>query len=550
MLALGFSVLWLIYGAWLGCTRPCRFSLCVLALLLAGVVTLGHSYLTTGTAELVRAKPFAALMSALGCALLYTALMRLLQLALAPRLSLKPDPLTAKPRPSWQIGGALLLCWLPWLYFIFPGTVSNDSVTQVMEIIGVEPLGNANPIFQTALIYLFRGVGVVLKSADAAVFLYCGLQALLMAWLLGCLIHDMWVNAAPRWLLWLSFGFFALCPVFPLFAFCMGKDTNFSMAVLWLSLLTLRRLRLPPGAAPGNILPLCLAGVMCTLLRNPGFYLALLTLGWLLLWELRRRSRQWIAPAGALVSVVVVYTALHLLVIPALHIAPMPETENLSLPLQQAARVAATHELTPEEAAALDGVLELDKLPAAYQGELSDPVKFLWRADVTDAQKDAFFRTWRSFLGKYPLTCLSATFHNTYGYLYPGYMSEIKPTLLIGRQKRSTPQVEAAFGYSVNPRADTLKAFTDTLARFTPYRILIAPGLYGWICLFAVVTLLSGREKRLLIAAAPAAFSLAGCLLSAVNGYFRYAMPLYLCAPLLLWLCCQSPSIAKEGQPL
>ena len=34
--------------------------------------------------------------------------------------------------------------------------------------------------------------------------------------------------------------------------------------------------------------------------------------------------------------------------------------------------------------------------------------------------------------------------------------------------------------------------------------------------------------------------------MSAVNGYFRYAMPLYLCAPLLLWLCACSNPHTKE----
>lgn len=67
-------------------------------------------------------------------------------------------------------GGGLLLCWLPYLYWIFPGTVSNDSVTQVLEIIGVEKLGNANPIFQTALIYFFRGIGKVLAARTRACF--------------------------------------------------------------------------------------------------------------------------------------------------------------------------------------------------------------------------------------------------------------------------------------------------------------------------------------------------------------------------------------------
>ena len=47
------------------------------------------------------------------------------------------------------------------------------------------------------------------------------------------------------------------------------------------------------------------------------------------------------------------------------------------------------------------------------------------------------------------------------------------------------------------------------------------------------------RAKASLICAVPALFTLAGCMLSAVNGYFRYAMPLYLCAPFLLWLVAQ-----------
>ena len=202
--------------------------------------------------------------------------------------------------------------------------------------------------------------------------------------------------------------------------------------------------------------------------------------------------------------------------------------------------------MTDEEAAAIDGVLELDKLAESYNGELSDPVKDLWRKDSTKEQTDAFFRTWRSLLRKYPLTCLSATFHNTYGYLCPGFLSRIKPTLLIGRQKTMTPALEAAFPYSVNVRADDLKALMNRLSDFAPFRVWIAPGLYAWACLFSLTQLLRSRKKRLLIAAVPALFSLAGCLMSAVNGYFRYAMPLYLCAPLLLWLCACSNPHTKE----
>lgn len=505
----------------------------LLAALAALTITLGQSYDATGTAELFTGAPGRTAATLLCRGILYALCLSLVGALLGMEgRERKHSPLA--------LGGCLLACWAPYLYWIFPGTVSNDSVTQVLEIIGAEPLGNANPLFQTGLIYFFRGVGKVLGSADAGVFLYCALQAALMALLLGALLSLMGETRAPGWLTALSFVFYGFCPVFPLFAFCMGKDTNFSMAVLWLSMLTARRLT--GRERPGDGWRLCLAAALCTLLRNPGFYLAALSLGLLLLWTLRRERSRWKAPACALGTAALVYAALNAVIVPLAGVEPMPATENWSLPLQQTARVAATHELTAEEARAIDGALELDKLAESYNGELSDPVKFLWREDAGPEETRAFFQNWASLTVKYPGTCLSAAFHNTYGYLCPGFLSKIKPTLLIGRQKRSTPELEAAFPYSVNPRADELKALTDRLSRFAPFRVWIAPGLYGWTCLCCAVFLLRRRPKRLFLAAVPAAFSLAGCMLSAVNGYFRYAMPLYLCAPPLLWLCALSSS--------
>jgi len=181
-------------------------------------------------------------------------------------------------------------------------------------------------------------------------------------------------------------------------------------------------------------------------------------------------------------------------------------------------------------------VLPVDELKAAYNGELSDPVKDLWYADATEEQKAAFWPTWLSVLRSNPMTCVSATFHNTYGYLYPGYVSTIKPTLIIGNHSSRTANVAGYFDYTVNPLSARLKAFTEALNTNALYRIVISPGLYGWLTLLAAAWLMRGRDRRGLLCAVPALFTLAGCMLSAVNGYFRYAMPLYLSAPLLIWL--------------
>ena len=544
--ALAAGAAWMLYGALLRLRRPFwPARLWVLAAALAGVVVLGRSFAAVGTAELATGRWPRTLAALVGLALLIFAGMRLLLEALSRPAARSGGRFALPGRAELWLGALLLACWLPWYVCLYPGTVSNDSISQLKEIMGLVPMSNANPVFQTWLLGTFRQVGLWLGSADAGVALYCVTQAALMAWLLGAVLDGIRRSAAPRCLVWTSFFFYALCPVFPVFAFCVGKDTNFAMAVLFLALM-LKRITDEPGRrGAARYVGLSAAAVLCALLRNPGVYLSLLTLGLLLCWALRRRCGAWQLPAVAAACVLCVWGALHLLMLPGLNIAAMPESENYSLPLQQVARVAAGGALTEAQKEAVSGVLPVEELKGAYNGELSDPVKALWREDATPEQKRAFWQAWPQIVLDNPMTCLSATFHNTYGYLYPGYMSTLKPTLLIGDQSTRTASVKGLYDYTVNPLSEGLEAFTDRLAQNPLYRLAVSPGLYGWVALMSAVWLLRGNRGRLLCAV-PALFTLAGCLLSAVNGYFRYAMPLYLSAPLLLWLVAEARFFPKS----
>lgn len=441
--------------------------------------------------------------------------------------------------PTWAYSLLLLLCWLPYLLAVWPGTVSNDSITQLTEIFGVKPLSNGNPVFQTGLLYAAVWVGQTwLGSADAAVALYVCVQALLMAWLLGYTLARLAGARLPAWLVPLAAAFFALNPVFPVFAFCVGKDTNFAMAVLWFTLMAWRVLesKWPPFRTTAG---LCLSAVLCALLRNAGAGVALITLLALLLNTLRGEQRQWRASLVAILLVGGALFAQNTGVLPALNALPMPATENWSVPLQQVARTVAGETLTAQEREAIDATLPADALQAAYVGELSDPVKALWRETATPEQTAAFFGTWLRLGLKHPATYLSATFHNSYGYLLAGYVSTLKPTFLLGMEGRATA-LEAAFPFTVNPRAAAWKQALQTLFGVAPFRLLVAPGAYGWLTLMAVAGALGCLRRRALVCMLPALVTLVGCMFSAVNGYFRYAMPLYFLAPVLLALLAQA----------
>ena len=201
--ALAFFALWMLYERWnrlKDAFAPLR--LCVLAAVFAGVMTLGESFAALGTAEWVTGRPLSALAFFAGRMPLYFAGMRLLLDALS-----KPRMQTVKPFAAWKAGALLWLCWLPWYLCLFPGTVSNDSVSQMKILFGMAPLTNANPICQTGLVGLFMTVGNLIGGPDAGIALYCITQSVLMAWLLGSLLSEMEKSGSPRWIVWGSFAF-------------------------------------------------------------------------------------------------------------------------------------------------------------------------------------------------------------------------------------------------------------------------------------------------------------------------------------------------------
>jgi hypothetical protein len=335
-----------------------------------------------------------------------------------------------------------------------------------------------------------------------------------------------------------SAAFFALCPVFPTFAFCVGKDTVFAMAVLWFTLLAWRVLS-APRARLSTTFWLCVSAAACALLRNAGAALAGVTLAVIFIRSLRVRQAQWRAPLMALVSAGAALAVLYAVAIPAFGVQPALETENWSAPLQQVARAVAGNELTEDEKTVVNAVLPVDELQAAYNGELSDPVKALWRADATVEQKSAFFGVWLRLGLREPATYLSALFHNGYGYLLPGYVSVLKPTFLLSMEGRTT-LIDGKFDFTVNPNAAPLKQALQSLFAYAPFRVLCAPGLYGWLTLFALAGTLGCVNRRNAPLMLPAMLTLLGCLFSAVNGYFRYALPLYFLAPPTLAMLSQA----------
>ena len=432
----------------------------------------------------------------------------------------------------------ILCCWLPYIAFLYPASVSTDSVTQMKSLIGIVPLSNANPLFQTLIVGAVMFFGKLIGNMDLSLFMYVLTQAVLMAWMFAYTLKCLQRFGATRGVINAGLIFFAIHPIFPLYALCMGKDTNFSMAMLWFSVTIANLLYCKSDEKPtkSTVFALTLSSLLCMLLRNPGVMLVGLMLVLLLIvFTLEKKYKQIPAIIISGGSVLVVYICLHMVVLPLFQIADTPKSENYSLPLQQVGRIVIKEEPTEEMLSGLHGVIDVSAIKDTYRPEISDDMKNMYRENASDADRKLFFSTWLELLRHYPLTGLEATIHNSFGYLTPGYVTSVKPPFLIGRQGR-IDHLSEAYRFTTNDLSYKLDAVMDALLAFAPTRFLLAPGLYGLFCVFVFFALCNKKNKVEMLIALPALFLLLGTQMSSVNGYFRYALPTYFCTPLLFFL--------------
>ena len=92
----------------------------------------------------------------------------------------------APPMENWAVFLCcfliIFICWLPYFLAYFPGILSNDSVWQMDQILGIRPLSNHHPFTHTMIIKLFYSIGyAIFGTANAGIATYTLFQMTTMA---------------------------------------------------------------------------------------------------------------------------------------------------------------------------------------------------------------------------------------------------------------------------------------------------------------------------------------------------------------------------------
>ena len=446
----------------------------------------------------------------------------------------KKTPVAASPfsmKKVLLVWMFLLIFYVPWWMYNFPGIVSPDSGTQIRDALTTNTLSDWNPAFVTLLI---RAVMVpvirMTGSINTAVGVCTFLQMMILTFVFALAFERICRHLHNKTVQVLIFLFYAVYPVNNIFSVTMWKDILFSAFFLGF-LLCLDDCTENEEAFfsnKGKCLLLFLTMLLMPLLRHNGLFITVIVSIYL---SFRFKRFRKIA-AVLSCSVLILMAVWKLLILPGITTEPIPSGEYLSVPLQQVTRVLVKRyeDLSPETREEIQGWFTVPDIRTEYAEKTVDPVKKHFNSELFEKNRWSFFSLWFRLSQKYPVEYLEGFLHNNYGYWYPETswwitMSGIQMHDRIP-ELQHTPILKLGIVDKIN------QWFTSEQYEKTPVLpLLFKPGacFWGWL-FFGIFCLYQNRKKFVLF--------ISGFLLwfiilwSAVYCEYRYVYALFICLPM------------------
>lgn len=523
----------------LGCPRPDKVEAIVGALAAAACIT-GRSFDASDSFAALFGTPLLTVCSLLCFAGISTFLARFCAFAFhqARRINsraMQPGRSVPWRHPlltSWLI---ILLGWLPYLVFYYPGSLEWDMIVQINTFNGHYRLTNVHPFFSTWLMGTRMELGRTLGSDAVGAYLYILLQAAMLSLAFAATLSDFSRRGITRRAYIACLAYFCVMPFWGFIAQFGVKDVLYTAVLVLFGLRVWRALLDPDGLNVPNLVMLLALGFLVCLLRSNGFIVVLLSL--LALLPFAKASKR-LQVAGTVCVLLALNSLWNSAVLPALGVEAGSVSEAMSIPFQQTARYVRDYggEVTEEEREAIDGVLTYDKLADGYQSFRSDNVKGGVRETATAREYLQYFRTWCRMSIKHPVVYLEATVANSYAYFDPYARLPILP--LCQFNVRSEPQKWIDKMNLEIDRSDAFggaRAFLETVydifKKLPVVGLLVSIGAYTLLMMAMTAFLIAERRACLIAGLVPAIATILICAASPVNGMLRYYLPVMALAP-------------------
>ncbi len=436
-------------------------------------------------------------------------------------------------RKALLLWAALLLVYIPWYLYYFPGVLTDDSNSMIFDALGLRDLSNHHSAF---LVLVMRSIMLPIYSltgsVNSGIAVFSFLQMLVMTFIFALTLERIFYYTSCRVFRILAFFWFTLYPANTNYSVILWKDILFSGSFLAFLLCVDHAAEEEDAffGSPSSKFRLFFTALLLPLLRHNGLSILLVMTAAFFI-RFRKHRRQILLLFGC---VWIIYGVWTYAVLPALHVKEVESSLALSVPQQQIARTLAAHhdELPEEELRSLEAYFSVPEIWNEYHALLSDYVKMHFRNEVYKQDPLRFFELWAKLGLRYPVDYIEAFLHNNYGYWFPeaNFLVAYQGMMVTERigDEAPAPLLKSV----ILKKVYHWYAYQEYLK--TPLLpLLFSRGAVFWLWLFCAGYCLYNRREKFIVFLPGFALWL-GILLSPFYNEYRYVYGLFIGLPLLM----------------
>lgn len=451
------------------------------------------------------------------------------------------------------IKAAILLAvlWLPHVLISYPASGISDAYYQLAQFFGLWTFTAHHPVVHSVLMGTIVKIGSAVNG-DFGLFLFVIFQLIVFSLVQGYMFQLMYDLHAPKFLIVTTFVVCIFSPYYGGYIPVLLKDNLYSYCYSLMIIELVYLIKIGPDFFH-SARHMCLyaLGVCGTwLFRNNGKYIIIVLSFAIMLYVFSILKKSSYKKSKMIKCRCLLMLALPVMLSLLTNHACVKHynaesgsiREALSLPFQQTARYVKYfgQEVTDDERAAIDGVLDYATLPEKYNPRLSDPVKATYRNNVKLSDLIRYFKVWFIQFTKHPLTYFDATLNQNYYLVYP----YIPNSYTLTSMYTSWNICQQVFDYlSITPspqreqRGEALSDYYNLLFRVPVLCLLIHPAFHTIILFWLMFAAAKERKTAFLLAVIPNFVSIIVVILGPViQGHPRYMFPVIFTTPLILVL--------------
>ena len=430
----------------------------------------------------------------------------------------------------------ILLCWMPYVIAFYPGFVPSDGLKQLNNYFGSGHFTDNHPAFSTMMMGWAMKLGRRLGSDNLGIFLFTGPQLLVNAMVMAACFPVFRKLNSPARLRRIALFQFALIPIWPNYAYSLLKDSYYMAMVLLFVIQIVKMLFDADDFCSGRGDLILMTAALCLLMfvRHEGQFVGAIV--FLSLFTIGPVRKHWKRLIPVLLIPLILINIFNHAVRPRLGIDDSPAREALTMPFRQTSAVVLNMEdsLTEEESAVLHELFEYDQIKDMYSVETADFLKGLFDPWAPRDAVLRYLKVWAQLGLKHPLLYLDVFLSSNTRY-YDPFLAPHRDIYGWYKIEQESYVNKGLFDIYYQPRTAVLRSvlinIADGLPRLPLTSLFFSLGLNAWIMISFTAYLLRKKIRGVIIPLLPGLITFIMLQNSAINGFFRYLLPLLITSP-------------------